>query len=178
MLHGILGRSLAGLAVVASVTSLFGCGRPNGEKVELPLARIQGEIAGPSKEAKEAQEWSAFPSPPADGPKLAPVAMVVPIRAAPNAVSETIGYLRVGARVARSQLPVSHTGCAEGWYAIRPVGFVCVNQDVTIKLDHPIAKAIQVEPDRARPMPYKYAFVRSVAPNYLRVPTKKEQFTY
>jgi len=178
MLHRILGRSLAGLAAIASVTSLFGCGRSNGANQELPMARIQGEIAGPTKEAQEEAEWSAFPSPPADGPKLAPVAMVVPIRAAPNGASETIGYLRAGARVARSQLPVSHKGCADGWYAVRPVGFVCVNQEVTIKLDHPIAKAIQVEPDRARPMPYKYAFVRAVAPNYLRIPTKTEQFRY
>ncbi len=178
MLHGILGRSLAGLAVVASVTSLFGCGRSNGANQELPLARIQGEIAGPTKEAQEGADWAAFPSPPADGPKLAPVAMVVPIRAAPNGASETIGYLRAGARVARSQLPVSRKGCADGWYAVRPVGFVCINQEVTIKLDHPIAKAIQVEPDRARPMPYKYAFVRAVAPNYLRIPTKTEQFRY
>ena len=27
-------------------------------------------------------------------------------------------------------------------------------------------------------MPYKYAFVRAIAPNYLRVPNKDEQFKY
>ncbi|HWZ87668.1 MAG TPA: L,D-transpeptidase, partial [Polyangiaceae bacterium] len=29
-----------------------------------------------------------------------------------------------------------------------------------------------------RPMPYKYAFVRSIAPNYMRIPSKAEQFQY
>jgi hypothetical protein len=73
---------------------------------------------------------------------------------------------------------VSREDCPNGWYAIRPVGFVCADDDVTLDMEHPVARAIQVEPDRSMPMPYKYAFVRSVAPNYLRVPTKNQQFEY
>jgi hypothetical protein len=92
--------------------------------------------------------------------------------------SDPIGYLRVGARVARSVEPVSKRDCPDGWYAVRPVGFVCVGEDATIKLDHPIAKAIQHEPHRDWPMPYRYAFVRAIAPNYMRVPSKAEQFQY
>ena len=66
-------------------------------------------------------------------------------------------------------------GCAGGWYAVRPVGFVCADEDTTLRLDHPVVRAIDVEPDRSRPMPYSYAFVRAIAPNYVRVPSKDEQ---
>ena len=124
------------------------------------------------------EDWSAIPVPAADGPKLAPISFITPVYPKPDKQSEPTGYLRVGARVARSREPVSKRDCPDGWYAIRPVGFVCVGPDATTKLDHPVAKAIQVEPNLSWPMPYRYAFVRAIAPNYLRVPTKAEQFQY
>src|SRR5262249_31399861 len=68
--------------------------------------------------------------------------------------------------------------CAGGWYAVRPAGFVCAGPDATTKLDHPVARALAVEPDRTRPMPYRYAFLRAIAPNYLRVPSVEEQTSY
>lgn len=104
--------------------------------------------------------------------------MTVPVYAAPEKRSERIGYLRVGARVPRSERPVTLKDCPEGWYAIRPVGFVCAGADATLKEDHPVARALQIAPDISRPMPYQYAFVRAIAPNYLRIPTKDEQFRY
>ncbi len=123
-------------------------------------------------------DFSHLPVPPADGPQLAPIAMTVAVMQKPDPKAETLGYLRVGARVARSEKPVGNVGCPDGWYAIRPAGFVCVGPNATLKLDHPLARAIQVEPDRTKPMPYKYAFLRSIAPNYMRVPSKAEQFQY
>jgi hypothetical protein len=123
-------------------------------------------------------DWSHVPVPPADGPKLAPLALVAPVHARPDKRADAIGYTRVGARVARSTEPVSRRDCPDGWYAVRPVGFACAGQDVTTNLEHPIARAIRVEPDRRKPMPYKYAFVRGIAPNYLRVPSKDEQFQF
>jgi lipoprotein-anchoring transpeptidase ErfK/SrfK len=119
-----------------------------------------------------------LPVPAADGPKLAPIAMRVPIRSAPEAGAEVIGSLRLGARVSRSVDPVSKSGCDGGWYAVRPLGFVCAGDDATTNLEHPIARAINVEPTLSWPMPYRYGFIRSIAPNYLRVPTKDEQFQY
>ncbi|HEX4336561.1 MAG TPA: L,D-transpeptidase [Polyangiaceae bacterium] len=121
---------------------------------------------------------AAIPVPPEDAPKLAPTAMVVPILAAPARGSQTIGYLRLGAKVSRSKDPVSRDGCPDGWYAVRPAGFVCANDGATVKLDHPLVRAVDVEPNRSRPMPYNYAFVRAIAPNYLRIPSKDEQFKY
>lgn len=120
-------------------------------------------------------DWSHVPVPPADGPELAPLAMAVPIRVKPRTDAETAGVLRVGARVARSAEPVSLRDCPGGWYAVRPFGFVCAGAAATVKLDDPLARALQVEPDRSKPMPYKYAFVRAIAPNYMRIPTAVEQ---
>jgi len=139
------------------------------------LLKLKPESGGP-KLATE--DWSHVPVPAADGPVLAPIAMTVPVRAKPASDGEVIGVLRVGARVARSEAPVTLRDCAGGWYAVRPLGFVCAGPEATLKLDHPIARAIDVEPDRSKPLPYRYAFVRAVAPNYMRVPTKDEQFRF
>lgn len=118
----------------------------------------------------------ALPVPPADGPKLAPIVSAVPVLARPERGAPRIGYLRVGARVARSEKPVSLRGCEHGWYAVRPVGFVCAGEGVTTSLEHPVARALAEEPDRARPLPYRYAFTRDVVPNYLKVPSSEQQF--
>ncbi|HEX6277752.1 MAG TPA: L,D-transpeptidase [Polyangiaceae bacterium] len=156
------------------VTLIGGCARGEGE-ADPALVKVRPENGGP---ALAVHDWSKIPVPAENGPKLAPIAMTVPVRAQPGATAEAIGYLRVGARVPRSAEPVSERECAGGWYAVRPFGFVCAGTDATTKLDHPVARALDVEPNRAKPMPYKYAFVRAISPNYLRVPNKDEQFTY
>lgn len=126
--------------------------------------------------APEVAGFEAVPVPPSDGPKLAPLALEVPVFDTPSRRGVSVGYLRIGARPARSEAPVSREDCPGGWYALRPVGFVCAEGTATTDLAHPLARAIQAAPDRTKPMPYAYAFVRAVAPNYLRVPDKKEQF--
>jgi hypothetical protein len=104
--------------------------------------------------------------------------MVVKVREKPEPSSSVVGTLRIGARVSRSVEAVGNEGCRGGYYAIRPLGFVCAGDEATTELEHPLARAIQVEPNLDWPMPYRYGFVRAIAPNYLRVPTKDEQFTY
>src|SRR5262249_22026616 len=146
-----------------------GCGTKASLGTEGPsLSHIKPENGG----AVVAAPAASIPVPKESDPKLAPTALVVPIVAAPQRGAQTIGYLRLGAKVARSPEPVGRDGCQEGWYAVRPAGFVCPGEGATVKLDHPLVRAIAVEPNRARPMPYPYAFVRAIAPNYLRVPTK------
>lgn len=117
----------------------------------------------------------SVPVPPADGPRLAPLELASSVYAKPDKQAEKIGYLRIGAQVARSDEPVSMQDCAAGWYAVRPLGFVCAEEDTTLRLDDPRVRAIAVEPDRSKPMPYAYAFAKSVAPNYMRLPTAAEQ---
>jgi len=157
----------------------FGCSDGvaffGGEK---PPAAVKLKAEPGAAASAEADDWSHVPVPPADGPLLAPVAMMLSIYSKPDKRSEVTGYLRVGARVARSAEPVSKRDCPDGWYAVRPVGFVCAGPDATIKLDHPIARAIQVEPNRKQAMPYRYGFVRAIAPNYLKIPTNEEQFQF
>jgi hypothetical protein len=100
------------------------------------------------------------------------------VYAKPDKQAEKIGYLRIGARLARSTDAVSMRGCAGGWYAVRPLGFVCAGADATIRLDDPLARALDVEPARGEPLPYRYAFARSEVPNYMRVPTRAEQVKF
>jgi lipoprotein-anchoring transpeptidase ErfK/SrfK len=183
-------RTLAGsrFALVASLgwlggpAGVTGCA---GGKPAPPEPSTQGQ-GGPALSVVKTENggvlsddaWAHVPVPAEDAPKLAPVALTVPIFATPSRGAPTIGYLRLGSKVARSKDPVSLSECPKGWYAVRPAGFVCAGVDATAADDHPLVRAISVEPDRARPMPYQYAFVRAIAPNYLRVPSKDEQFKY
>lgn len=161
---------------LAVATCALGCTGPSPFDSKDPAAsRLKPENGGI---VADPNDFSHVPVPPADGPQLAPIAMTVAVMRKPDPKADTLGYLRVGARVARSEKPVGNEGCPDGWYAIRPAGFVCAGLNATLKLDHPLARAIQVEPDRSKPMPYKYAFLRSIAPNYMRVPSKAEQFEY
>jgi len=70
---------------------------------------------------------------------------------------------------------VTTEGCPGGWYRIYPRGFVCAGEEATPDVSHPIVRAASVRPDLSKPLPYRYAFVRAVAPLYLRIPTAKEQ---
>jgi hypothetical protein len=168
-------RALGGFVVL--LTGLLGASACDGffGKKDPGAAKAKPENGGPKIEV---DEWANIPVPPADGPKLAPISMITSIYPKPDKHTDPIGYLRVGAKVARSAQPVTRRDCADGWYAVRPVGFVCAGPDATIRLDHPIVRAISVEPHRDWAMPYRYAFTRAIAPNYLRIPTKDEQFQY
>ncbi len=116
--------------------------------------------------------------PKAGGPKLGAVAMVAPIYLKPDRRSPKIGYLRAGGTVVRGEKPVAFDDCAGGYYRVLPAGYVCASEDASIDMKHPILKALTKRPDLSKPMPYPYAFVRAIAPNYYRVPTKAEQLKY
>jgi hypothetical protein len=172
------GRSLEFLGLVALIgLGSYGCSRQPDPLGKRPPANVRLE-SNLTNVWKSTAGVSSYPVPAADGPKLAPIAMAVSVRSQPNRTSDVIGQLRVGARVSRSEQAVSLRECPTGWYAIRPVGFVCTGADATTDLQHPIARALNVEPNRAFPMPYHYGFLRAIAPNYLKVPTKDEQFKY
>lgn len=144
---------------------------------EAPPALLHSKMASTASAIAEAS-WMHLPVPPEDGPRLYPLSLATRVKAAPTPESDAIGYLRVGENVARSDEPIARGGCKGGWYAVRPVGFVCQDDEATIKSDHPLVRAFHFGPKRQDPLPYSYAFVRAVAPNYLRVPTAAEQQTY
>jgi len=186
-------QNLRFMAATASLVLLCGCGNdadwfaPNAKAnshatageplVNNPLNQVGVPRAAPEKQVVDRQ-WSRIPVPPKDGPLLAPIAMRVKVLSRPEPSAPVIGTIRVGARIPRSPAPVGKNGCVGGWYAVRPLGFVCAGDEATTNLEHPLARAIQVEPNLNWPMPYRYGFIRSIAPNYLKLPSKSEQYQY
>lgn len=97
----------------------------------------------------------------------------------PRFGSTKLGYLRAGGIVGRADKPAGTAGCPGGWYSVKPTGYVCIGEGATLDLQHPILKATSHRrPDITKAMPYRYGFIRAVAPQYLKVPTKEEQLQY
>ncbi len=123
------------------------------------------------------QGQSAIPiTQPTDQPMLGIKGFVTPVYSEPRDTSKKLGYLRVGAKVARSADPAGKADCPGGWYQVHPKGYVCAGEDATTDMEDPMLQAAAKRPDLKAAMPYRYAFVRAVLPMYLRVPTADEQF--
>jgi hypothetical protein len=161
--------AVLGLSMLRAVA----CSSVHDEPLTPPLA-----VNAPAGSIDRGPQIPDVPTPPANGPKLVATALTAVIYERPTADSRRVGYLRVGAAVARAGAPFSREGCPDGWYPVRPTGFVCVGNESSLDLQNPIARAFGKRPDLSKALPYPYAFVRAVAPNYLRVPTKQEQHQY
>ncbi|RYZ04788.1 MAG: hypothetical protein EOO73_22635 [Myxococcales bacterium] len=109
------------------------------------------------------------PVPPENGPQLGVVSKEIQVREYSDPGAPSLGALRAGSRVARSAEPVSHKGCAGGWYAVRPRGFVCVGAEATLDLKHPTLAAMALAPQRDAELPYTYARAKSETPLFERV---------
>jgi len=155
-----------------AVLALFGCKRTDGAA----SADAGADGSAASAVATQGQNSVPEPPPPPDKPLLGITAFVTTVYAEPRDTSRKLGYLRVGAKVARSEEPVGKSGCKGGWYQIHPRGYVCAGEDATTDLEDPILKAGAKRPDLKAALPYRYAFVRAVLPLYLRVPTAEEQY--
>ena len=107
--------------------------------------------------------------------RIAAIAMQTNIYTKPSESSKRIGYLRLGAVVSRSAVPVGNEGCPGGWYAVAPRGFVCNGKSASLEVDAPLVQAASRRPDTTKPLPYPYGFVLAVAPLYLHVPSADEQ---
>lgn len=161
------------LALGLATLALDGCSSVHDQPQTPSLA-----ASAPATNGLAGSALADVPVPPADGPRLVATALTTIVYERPDTASRKIGYLRVGGTVARAEQPYVREGCLDGWYPIRPAGFVCVGKDASLDLQNPIARALGKRPDLTKPLPYRYAFVRWVAPNYLRVPTKQEQHQY
>lgn len=108
--------------------------------------------------------------------ELVATARRTPIFERPHVGSPRVGYLRAGQVVTRSAQPVKGEGCARGFYAIEPRGYVCVGVEASLNLEHPARWVNLSAPDRARALPYTYGMSRyPTPPLYTRVPTPIEQ---
>jgi len=111
-----------------------------------------------------------IPPPPADGPKLVATHAGVVVMDRPRRDGVALGGLAAGEAVVRASAPYKvEPACALGWYPIRPRGFVCANDGVSVTAP-PLPSR-----DTALPLPHRYARVRSATPLYTRVPTAEEQ---
>jgi hypothetical protein len=86
------------------------------------------------------------------------------------------GYIRVGAKIARSAEPVKGLGCHGRWFSVEPGGFVCDGEGgITLDMNDPVAAAVSAYPPKIdEPFPYKYATSWG-APLYARLPTREQQ---
>ncbi|WP_437510860.1 L,D-transpeptidase [Sorangium sp. So ce1099] len=141
-------------------------------------ATPEGIISLSAGAAQTTSENDPATFPRVDGPRIGAVQMVAPIYEKADRRSPKLGYLRAGGTAPRGEKPVSFDDCQGGYYRVLPAGYMCADGDATTDMQHPILRALTRRPDLSRPMPYPYAFVRAIAPNYYRMPSKKEQFQY
>lgn len=105
----------------------------------------------------ELAEIPKVPVPPEHGPKLASIADLTPVYERPATNAKRLGYLHAGGRVARADQPYSREGCQDGWYPVRPAGFVCATGSATVDLNHPTLAAMAIQPLLDQALPYTYA---------------------
>jgi lipoprotein-anchoring transpeptidase ErfK/SrfK len=158
-------------SVLATTAGVSGCGRKEGANPEGIVS-----LSAPAPALPEESNPEMLPKP--GGPKIGAVEMAAPIFAKPDRRSPKIGYLRAGGTAFRGNKPVAFDDCQGGYYRVLPAGYICAENEASIDMNHPILRALTKRPDLSKPMPYPYAFVRAIAPNYYRVPTKKEQLQY
>ncbi len=170
--------SLRWLAL-ATATSLGACQRgsdatasASASAAATPSASASADAPAPPATFGKNSVAAAVPE---GGPMLGITSFVTIVYDEPRDTAKRIGYLRLGAKVHRSDQPVGTKGCAGGWYEIAPKGFVCAGKDATTNLDDPILLAGAKRPDTNAAMPYRYGFVRAVLPLYLKIPTADEQ---
>lgn len=172
---------MRGVGLIVIALAACGC-RNGGEAPPVGSANVgassapagSAPIAGAVDPASQGLSSVAVAAP-VGKPTLGATAYSTIVYAEPRDSSKRLGYLRLGATVARADEPAGTKGCPGGWYEIFPRGFVCVGPDATLDPESPILRAASRRPDVHAPLPYRYGFVRSVLPMYLHVPTKAEQ---
>jgi hypothetical protein len=92
----------------------------------------------------------------------------------PSEASAKIGYLRGGGAAAVTGEAPSAPGCAGGFRAIAPRGFVCIGATATLDAREPVVVALAGRPVTSRKLPYIYGTVRKPGPVYSRLPSNDE----
>ncbi len=175
--HVVARRCTGALRVVALLVASSAC-KESASQAGASASAAAASASAPSLAASPPPDQgknSVAEAAPSNKPLLGITSFVGIVYKEPRDTSKRIGYLRVGAQVARSDEPVSTKGCEGGWYQIFPKGYVCAGKDATTKLDDPILLAAAKRPNLSAALPYRYGFVRAVLPLYLRVPIGPEQ---
>jgi len=92
----------------------------------------------------------------------------------PRATTSPLGYVRVGESVRlKSPAKTPGPGCAEGWYAVEPRGYVCAGRTSTLDANDRAVRAVQLLRTRDALLPFSYALSNG-SPMYSRLPSREE----
>jgi hypothetical protein len=139
----------------------------------LALAGCTGSKDDPALSKQASDAIPNVPVPPENGPPLASIADMTPVLERPARDARRLGYLHAGSRVVRAAEPYSKDGCKDGWYPIRPAGFVCVGEAATLDVRHPTLLAMAIQPSLDEPLPYTYARARVETALFERDPSRE-----
>jgi hypothetical protein len=107
-------------------------------------------------------------------PRIHAKALRAWIHARPTPSSERLGYLRAGSS-SPTGAAVGTEGCAGGWYAVEPEGFVCAGATATLDGRQPaVALSATARASFERKLPFIYGTVRNPGPVYSRLPSSAE----
>lgn len=109
-----------------------------------------------------------------EGTKVGALAMETPVYARADTSSSRLGVLRAGAIVGAESKAISGPGCPGTFRAIKPMGFVCLNADATLNMEHPVLRSATRRPDPSAKLPYIYGTVLRGGPIYARIPTAED----
>lgn len=91
-----------------------------------------------------------------------------------KATKKRIGYVRVGDSVElASSEPVAGPGCAKGFYAVKPYGYVCHDRTTSLELEGRYLRAMQLARARSALLPFGFALSNGT-PMYRRLPSEDE----
>jgi lipoprotein-anchoring transpeptidase ErfK/SrfK len=116
----------------------------------------------------------AWPPPLPEGvPRVAALAIETPVLAEPDVFAPRLGLLRTGAIVEIDPKPVQGKGCAAGFRAIKPLGYVCLGS-ATLDLSNPIVRASSRRPDVTQKLPYMYGMAVRGGPAFSAIPSAND----
>ncbi|HOU93682.1 MAG TPA: L,D-transpeptidase, partial [Polyangiaceae bacterium] len=179
-MSGLLVRRRLALAALTSLLApslaavVSGCGRRSATAAAAASASPAPSRSASAASAPSVNHGALDTVTPDGSPGIAATVIAATIYQAPDVAARRLGYVRLGRVVRRDRAPVPGKGCKQEWYRVYPIGFVCTDE-ATIDLEDPVVRAASRGPDLSQPLPYRYGFVRATAPQYLRIPTKKEQ---
>lgn len=112
-------------------------------------------------------------------PRLYADAFLVWIYARPELDPAPLGYLRAGQSVrlrtadGRPAGTPYKRGCGQGWYAVEPAGFVCLDRRASLTPTRYARSMAQLAP-ASGPYPFDYALSMG-SPSYRRLPSEQER---
>jgi len=155
---------------IAASLLLLGCERRAGTDSHKPTASAAPTVstAAPVSTGHGELDRKA----PSSALELAATKIASTIYKSADESSRRLGYVRLGGKIRREAELLSDG--AGKWFRVYPTGYASI-AEFTTDLESPLVRAAARRPDLSRPLPYSYGFVRATAPQYLRIPTKKQQ---